>query len=401
MVNKTTLDDKPKDYLEESPFNFALELFQKLVYWPFWAIFLGGCLLSALVFASWFLLSKSPTVAIIAAVIYGLYLVLDAWFLWLLPEQRVSFGPWQPQLGALAIPRLAGAVGIAFFAVLIGDITGLVLLAAGQLIGSIILAYSALVEPFKLSVTYLDVGNTLKNSNGLPIRMLHITDLHIEQIASREVEVLELVKRTQPDLIVITGDYVNLSYRTDPQTHDQIRWFLQQLSAPLGVYATLGSPLVDLRNIIPTLFDDLPIRLMVNEWEEVKLDDNGSMVILGLDCSHHLPTDRAMLKELVKDAPKDTPRILLYHAPDLMSEATENNIELYLCGHTHGGQVRLPGYGAILTSSKLGKRYEMGLYNEGQTHLYVSRGVGLEGLSAPRVRFLAPPEITLITLYGS
>ena len=74
---------------------------------------------------------------------------------------------------------------------------------------------------------------------------------------------------------------------------------------------------------------------------------------------------------------------------------------LVLCGHTHGGQVRLPLFGAILTSSQLGKRYEMGLYREGNTQMYVSRGVGLEGLSAPRVRFLAPPEVTLVTLVGS
>lgn len=400
MVEKTTLDDKPKDYLEESPFNFALELFQKLVYWPAWAIILGGCLLSALVFTSWFLVSRSSTVAISAAIIYGLYVIVDAWLLWFLPEQQVSFGPWQPQLGALAIPRAAGAVVIAVVALLFGEIQGLVLLASGQLVGSIILAYGAVVEPFKLSVTYLDIGIAGEKANGQPFRVLHISDLHIERITSRESEVLNEVERVQPDLIVITGDYVNLSYRRDPQTHDQIRWFLQQLSAPYGVYATLGSPLVDLRDVIPPLFDELPIRLMINEWEEVKLEDKGNVVILGLDCSHHLPTDRAMLEKLVNTAPKDFPRILLYHAPDLMSEATNHNIDLYLCGHTHGGQVRIPGYGAILTSSKLGKRYEMGSYKDGQTHLYVSRGVGLEGLSAPRVRFLTPPEITLITLHG-
>jgi hypothetical protein len=84
-----------------------------------------------------------------------------------------------------------------------------------------------------------------------------------------------------------------------------------------------------------------------------------------------------------------------------MPQAADHGIDLYLCGHTHGGQIRLPVIGAILTSSQLGKRYEMGHYHEGQTHMYVSRGVGLEGLSAPRIRFMAPPEITLVTLVGS
>jgi predicted MPP superfamily phosphohydrolase len=81
-----------------------------------------------------------------------------------------------------------------------------------------------------------------------------------------------------------------------------------------------------------------------------------------------------------------------------MPQAVAHGLNLYLCGHTHGGQVRLPIYGALLTSSQLGKRYEMGHYREDDTHLYVSRGLGLEGLSAPRVRFLCPPEMTLVTL---
>ena len=75
--------------------------------------------------------------------------------------------------------------------------------------------------------------------------------------------------------------------------------------------------------------------------------------------------------------------ILLYHMPDLMPEAEAQGIDLYLAGHTHGGQWRLPGYGALITSSIFGKRYEMGHYTEGGTQLYVSRGLGMEGLFSP------------------
>jgi predicted MPP superfamily phosphohydrolase len=90
--------------------------------------------------------------------------------------------------------------------------------------------------------------------------------------------------------------------------------------------------------------------------------------------------------------------LLLYHSSDLMPEATDLGVDLYLCGHTHGGQVRLPLFGALITSSDFWKRYEMGRYKEGNTTLYVSRGLGMEGLGAPRARFLSPPEIVLWTL---
>ena len=99
-------------------------------------------------------------------------------------------------------------------------------------------------------------------------------------------------------------------------------------------------------------------------------------------------------------APADSARVLLYHSPELMPLVQQHPVELYLCGHTHGGQVRLPFYGAIVTSSVTGKRYEMGAYDEQETMLYVSRGIGLEGLSAPRMRLFCPPEIVLHTLSG-
>jgi hypothetical protein len=71
-------------------------------------------------------------------------------------------------------------------------------------------------------------------------------------------------------------------------------------------------------------------------------------------------------------------------------------VDLYCAGHTHGGQVALPLYGALITFSKYGKKYEAGLYREGETWLYVNRGIGMEGGSTPRVRFWAPPEVTVI-----
>ena len=90
--------------------------------------------------------------------------------------------------------------------------------------------------------------------------------------------------------------------------------------------------------------------------------------------------------------------MLLYHTPDLMPQASALGMDLYLAGHTHGGQWRLPGFGSIFTSSRYGKRYEMGLYREGDTVLYVSRGMGMEGFGMPRARLFCPPEVVSITL---
>jgi predicted MPP superfamily phosphohydrolase len=93
--------------------------------------------------------------------------------------------------------------------------------------------------------------------------------------------------------------------------------------------------------------------------------------------------------------------ILLNHTPDLMPEAVAARFDLYLAAHTHGGQIALPWYGALITFSRFDKRYESGLYREGSTTLYVNRGIGLARWPQPQARFLSRPEITVIELVPS
>ena len=208
--------------------------------------------------------------------------------------------------------------------------------------------------------------------------------------AGAEERLLQLVQEVAPDIIVLTGDYVNLSCVDDPVAHEHARQVLSQLSAPRGVFAVLGSPPVD-RNSAPD-FDDLSITLLRDEFVTIDVGDERKITLLGLDCSHHLEEDEERLHILLDETPAGAYRLLLYHSPDLMPAASQAGVDLYLCGHTHGGQIRLPLYGAIVTSSRLGKQFEMGHYEMNGAHLYVSRGVGLEGLGAPRIRFLCPPK---------
>jgi hypothetical protein len=236
-------------------------------------------------------------------------------------------------------------------------------------------------------------------ANTPPIRLLHLSDLHMERLTRRETHLMELIEQARPDLMIITGDYLNLSYVDEPIARAEVRKVLKKLHAPYGVYAILGSPPVDPRDTTPSLFDGLDnIRLLRDEVAVLHFADGRTLSLLGLDCEHDLELDADVFKKLVALAPPDSMRILLYHSPELMPVVQQYPVDLYLCGHTHGGQVRLPLYGAIITSSALGKQYEMGPYVEQNTTLYISRGIGLEGLSAPRMRLLCPPEIILFNL---
>jgi predicted MPP superfamily phosphohydrolase len=363
-------------------------------------VILGGALLggtAALWHYFWGDWSLTAGVALFLAGI----LLTDGLLLWLLPVWKLSFGPWAPQFLALALPRLAAAVVLALVSPWIGVGWAVGSLIFLQTAGLAAFIWGAYIEPFRLQLTHLTIAARQWPAAAPPLRLLHISDLHIERLTRREAHLLTLIQQAQPDLIVITGDYLNLSYTRDPAAQGQLRQLLAQIDAPLGVYASLGSPTVDLRDRIPGLLDGLPLRLLRDEWVPVDLGGERPFVIIGLDCDHDLAADAARLANVAAAAPADAYRLLLFHAPDIMPEASRLGIDLYLAGHTHGGQIRLPWYGAIFTSSQLGKRHEMGHYRQGECDLYVSRGMGLEGMSAPRIRFLSPPEITLVEIRGS
>jgi hypothetical protein len=248
------------------------------------------------------------------------------------------------------------------------------------------------IEPFRLTTTEVSIRSQALG-DGKSLTIVHLTDLHFEHVTKREEAVLAQLDAIQPDLILLTGDYVSDDYVHDPVVLAETRSFLSLLSAPYGVYAVTGA--TDYPDVVP-IFEDLPIRLLQNEIEILELPQ-GDMALVGVS---HLgyEADRRNLERLMSQVPDDAYTILLYHTPDLIETASAEGINLYLAGHTHGGQVRLPFYGALVTFSRYGKQYEMGQYQVGGTTLYVSRGLGMDGTPLPRVRFLCPPEIAIFTL---
>jgi len=254
-----------------------------------------------------------------------------------------------------------------------------------------------LIEPFSIQVTRHEFSFDRLPADAPPLRIVHLSDPHVERTTTRERKLVPLVDELQPDLILLTGDYLNLSYLGDETAQRDFRTLASQLHAPYGVYAVRGS--VDSPALTEHLFAGLDIVVLENE--SVRLDINGQEIYLvGVACSHDLSIDIPRLDQALKGVPPDSFKILLYHSPDIIEAASERGIDLYLAGHTHGGQIRLPLYGAIATSSMYHKEYEAGLFQVGQTYLYVSRGLGMEGAAAPRARFLCRPEVAVHTLRG-
>ena len=315
------------------------------------------------------------------------FFVVDWGLLLALPKLGKSFGPTQPPTLLLALMRLP-------FAFL--PFPWLWLL---QALGTVLVIYGFWIEPHRLHVTRQSLRSP-KLPPGTRLRVLHLSDLHIERISPRERQLNRLLRELAPDLVLFTGDFLSLSSVYDPKSWADARAIVKDWQAPLGVYVSAGSPPVDPPEVLARLLEDMP-NLRCLHGERVSVARDALQIdLLGLDCSHKPHVDGPRLAALLAAGSPERFTLLMYHSPDLAPEASELGVDLMLSGHTHGGQVRLPLFGAFYTSSLYGKRFEAGRYTLGNTTLYVSRGIGLEGKGAPRVRFLCSPEIVLWEISG-
>ncbi len=251
--------------------------------------------------------------------------------------------------------------------------------------------YGFCIEPFHLTQTSITV-----KVPGLerPVRIVQLSDIHVEYLTRREEELPGFIERLQPDFIVMTGDYTSEEFTNDEETDNHLRTLVNRFSAPMGVYAVNGN--AEFVYVMDLLFEGTNVHLLENKVLMIpELDERVALVGL----NHIQPErDAASLKELMSQLSADVFSILLYHKPDLAYDARDAGVDLYLCGHTHGGQVRLPLIGALITNSRYGKTFEMGSYTLDGMTLFVNRGLGFTGGNAPRIRFLAPPEVAVIDL---
>jgi predicted MPP superfamily phosphohydrolase len=229
--------------------------------------------------------------------------------------------------------------------------------------------------------------------------LLHLGDLHVERTTRRERDLNRMISDLRPDLILFSGDFLNLSYIEDPIAINHTREIISQWKAPLGVFAVSGSEAVDLDHIFPNLVSDLPLRWLKQDVVHLE-KEGGSFVLTGLSCSHRPFRDAPVLEKLAQ-IPQGGFSILVYHSPDLAPNAAELDYDLQLSGHTHGGQVCLPFWGPLFTASLYGRRFKSGRYSIGNLTLYITRGIGMEGKGAPRIRFLCPPEVILWEITGT
>lgn len=252
--------------------------------------------------------------------------------------------------------------------------------------GALCFAYGYFIEPHWPEVTRVSIKHHKISAGSRAVRIVHISDIHSDPEARLEERLPEIIAAQKPDLIVYTGDSIN-----SRQSISIFKECFTRISNLAPTFAVKGN-WDSMIGFGVDIFKDTGAREL--DRQAVRIEIEGVPLWIGGSSVNHLLD----IDKIFNVAPEAEFRLFLYHYPDAIEEAARHGVDLYCAGHTHGGQVALPFYGAMITLSKFGKKYESGLHRLKGTWLYVTRGIGMEGGAAPRVRFFARPEITVIEL---
>lgn len=219
------------------------------------------------------------------------------------------------------------------------------------------------------------------------LRLLHLSDLHLDMTPEFPAVLGRVVRDLEYDLCVMTGDYRGRTFGPIESTLDGLERLRTQLREP--VYAVLGNH--DSIRLVPGM-EDLGIRVLLNESEAIARGD-AQMYLAGIDDPHYFRADN--LEKARTGVPEDKVSVLLAHSPEIYRNAAHAGFDLMLCGHTHGGQICLPGGIPLMCNTDAPRRYCAGPWRYHDLHGYTSIGAGS---SVVHVRLNCPPEVTVHVL---
>jgi len=225
-------------------------------------------------------------------------------------------------------------------------------------------------------------------------RILHLSDLHIDGVQGLAERTAEIVNALPVDVCVMTGDYRFEIFGSCEQVYPRMKLILEAIRARYGVLGILGNH--DPAEIAVEL-QRMGVHMLINDAAELRSDRSG-LWIAGVDDPHYYGCDD--LAGALSDVPKNAFKVLLAHTPEMYREADAAGVHLYLSGHTHGGQIRLPrpfrgGWAAPFQNADCPWEYAYGSWSHRGLQGYTTAGVGASLLP---VRYNCPPEIVVIEL---
>lgn len=256
------------------------------------------------------------------------------------------------------------------------------------------LGYAGLVEPNWLDVHIIEVEIQDLPPELEGFTILHISDLHQRNFGHGQKRLEQAINQHQYQMVAFTGDLITNAQNADLAPAEAL---LALLDKP--VFFVPGNHDYPLLEEIRELLAKYQVHMLENDCHV--LEHNGiSLAVAGVHDPYHARYSYELHQPDLTAAlpPEKMFVILLAHSPGIIEEAISKSIPLVLVGHTHGGQIKIPLLGAPITASgTFFDQYVQGLYVNGQTQMYINRGLGTTGLP---LRFLSRPEVVFIRLTG-
>ena len=260
--------------------------------------------------------------------------------------------------------------------------------------------YAKEIEPKSLAITRHIISHPRIPQGFNQFKMIQFSDTHLgfQYTLEQLNKLVDRINQLKPDVVFFTGDLMDEPNKF--ANSNQIIPILLKINAPFGKFAIYGNHDhggygTDLYH---TIMDHSGFVVLKNKGFEIKLADQSSIHIIGLDDAM---LGNPNLAEAMEELPSDSYKILLAHEPDLAEKVVGQGVHFQLSGHSHGGQVKIPFVGALITPP-YSQLYQEGFYEIGDSAnpltLYVNRGLGTTRLP---FRFLAKPELTIFTLESS
>lgn len=253
--------------------------------------------------------------------------------------------------------------------------------------------YARFIEPALLTIQYENIcSNLLSDKND--IRIIQFSDTHICKFfnVGKLRKIVDKINKEVPDIVVFTGDLLERYNKYEDKGNIHEIWeALSEIKAPLGKYAVYGNHDYGggAERAYEQIMEKSGFKLLLNE--KVKIDEY-NIIIIGMDDSIFGTLNEEVIVSYLDE---DYYNIILSHEPDVAEYFLQYNADLFLTGHSHGGQINLP---FISYTPLLAQKYKRGMYNIDnyrQTKIYVNIGLGT---STVPLRFMAVPELTVITL---
>jgi len=217
-----------------------------------------------------------------------------------------------------------------------------------------------------------------------PVRIVHLSDIHADNYGVREAHVVSLVNRTNPDLILITGDMFVTPYEYNRRGINAARRILEQLHTTKGIYLIEGHhDEGKVHRLVKGMGDK--VKFLHDTHDYIKDNDN-TIFLFGTSLESKVTAHEHKNET-------DSYSIYLAHNPKIRRNLKDSSFDLALFGHTHGSQVYIPIVSYFITG-----KCRHGLYEYAGIPLYVNAGIGMEGYLAPRIRWFTYPEVVVIDL---